>query len=199
MNYKGLADDYRDDPELMATIRDGKKQLEDHYPKHYASKIAQKKSSQMSHSSSTSTLSRSSSGTMASPEEVNFTARIAVKRPLRDCNELEEYFTLVPEVWEECDPVKWWCARQAQFPNLCRLARDVMTIPGVSLCRSFKNKSLTSSLGSAVAVDHIFSGGRDTISLRRASLKHETIRTLMLVKQRLRLARVAIQDILGDE
>ena len=52
--------------------------------------------------------------------------------------------------------------------------------------------------GSAVAVERIFSGGRDTISLRRASLKPETIRTLMLVKQRLRLARKAIQDILGD-
>jgi hAT family C-terminal dimerisation region len=54
------------------------------------------------------------------------------------------------------------------------------------------------SLGSAVAVERIFSGGRDTISLRRSSLKPETIRTLMLVKQRLRLARTAIQDILGD-
>ena len=54
------------------------------------------------------------------------------------------------------------------------------------------------SLGSAVAVEHIFSGRRDTISLRRASLKPETIRTLMLVKQRLRLARTAIRDILGD-
>ena len=49
-----------------------------------------------------------------------------------------------------------------------------------------------------MAVKHIFSGGRDTISLRRASLKPETIRTLMLVKQRLRLARTAIRDILGD-
>jgi hypothetical protein len=45
--------------------------------------------------------------------------------------------------------------------------------------------------GSAVAVEHIFSGGRDTISLRRASLKPETIRILMLVKQQLRLARNA--------
>lgn len=52
--------------------------------------------------------------------------------------------------------------------------------------------------GSAVAVERIFSGGRDTISLHRASLKPDTIRTLMLVKQRLRLARTAIQDLLGD-
>ena len=52
--------------------------------------------------------------------------------------------------------------------------------------------------GSAVAVERIFSGGRDTISLRRASLDPETIRTLMLVKQRLRLARTAINELLGD-
>ena len=43
--------------------------------------------------------------------------------------------------------------------------------------------------GSAVAVERIFSGGRDTISLRRASLHADTIRTLMLVKKRLHLAR----------
>jgi hypothetical protein len=44
-----------------------------------------------------------------------------------------------------------------------------------------------------VAVEHIFSGGRDTISLRRASLKPETIRVLMLVKRRLILAREKIK------
>jgi hypothetical protein len=48
-------------------------------------------------------------------------------------------------------------------------------------------------LGSAVAVERIFSGGRDTISLRRASLQPETIRMLMVLKQRLRLVRTAIK------
>jgi hypothetical protein len=52
--------------------------------------------------------------------------------------------------------------------------------------------------GSAVAVECIFSGGHDTISLQRASLKPETIRILMLVKQRLRLARNAVDKALGD-
>ncbi|KAG1731486.1 uncharacterized protein EDB91DRAFT_1238927 [Suillus paluster] len=37
--------------------------------------------------------------------------------------------------------------------------------------------------GSAVAVEHIFSGGHDTISLQHASLQPNTIRTLMLLKQ----------------
>lgn len=54
-------------------------------------------------------------------------------------------------------------------------------------------------LGCAVAVERLFSGGRDTISLRRAQLKPNTIRTLMLVKQQLRLAHTAIKEIIGDE
>jgi len=44
--------------------------------------------------------------------------------------------------------------------------------------------------GSAVAVERIFSGGHDTISLQRASLIPDTIRVLMLVKNRLRLAHI---------
>ncbi|KAI0750161.1 ribonuclease H-like domain-containing protein [Daedaleopsis nitida] len=40
----------------------------------------------------------------------------------------------------------------------------------------------------AVAVERIFSSGRDTVSLCRASLKPNTIRSLMLLKQRLLLA-----------
>jgi hypothetical protein len=43
-------------------------------------------------------------------------------------------------------------------------------------------------LGSAVAVERIVSGGRDTISLRQASLQPETIKVLMLVKKKLHLA-----------
>ena len=58
-------------------------------------------------------------------------------------------------------------------------------------------KIITVILGSVIAIKQIFSGGRDTIALRRASLKPDTIRTLMLVKQRLCLAHEAIQDIVG--
>ena len=50
--------------------------------------------------------------------------------------------------------------------------------------------------GSAVAVERIFSGGQDTISLQRASLRPETIQTLMLVKQHLRVMRRAIDDLI---
>jgi hypothetical protein len=41
--------------------------------------------------------------------------------------------------------------------------------------------------GSAVAVEHVFSGGHNTISLQCASLWPETIKVLMLVKKKLHL------------
>ena len=56
---------------------------------------------------------------------------------------------------------------------------------------SFAIHETKKSLGSAVAVERIFSGGCDTISLRCASLHPDTIHTLMLVKHCLWLARVA--------
>ncbi len=53
-------------------------------------------------------------------------------------------------------------------------------------------------VGSAVAVERIFSGGRDTISIRHATLKSDTIRVLMLVKHRLHLARTAVNELLDS-
>jgi hypothetical protein len=50
-----------------------------------------------------------------------------------------------------------------------------------------------------VAVERVFSGGRDSIGIRRASLNPETIRMLMVVKARLRMARTAVIEMLGDE
>ena len=48
------------------------------------------------------------------------------------------------------------------------------------------------SSGSAVAIEHIFSGSWDTISLQQASLQPETIYTLMLVKHCLHLRRNSV-------
>ena len=49
------------------------------------------------------------------------------------------------------------------------------------------------TVGSAITVEHIFSGGCDTISLQCASLKAETI------KAQLQMARLAIVEILSDD
>ena len=62
------------------------------------------------------------------------------------------------------------------------------------LCLATDKLQHIDTTGSAVAVEHIFSGGRDTISLHCASLKPETIWILMLVKRKLILAREKIEQ-----
>ena len=47
------------------------------------------------------------------------------------------------------------------------------------------NSSFHMFLGSAVAVERIFSSGRDTISVHYASVQLETIHTLMVLKHHL--------------
>jgi len=137
-----------------------------------------------------------------SPQKVDFTSRYR-NLPQAFTDEVQEYFKLPRENFDTCDPLQWWAGRRSQFPNLSRFARDILSIPGkftTDLFSLFNHLPMFLSFyaGSAVAVERIFSGSRDTISLRRASLNPETIRTLMLVKQRLRLARTAVHDILGD-
>ena len=187
ISYEGLLSDCDNDRSAISLLNLFKDRLHAHYLANYA-----KGSSAAS--TPTQTAPSISSG---SPQKVDFTARYKKARMFVD--ELEEYFKLPLESFDRCDPIQWWASRHAQFPNLSRLARDILSIPGVCFStNSFVGLLLNVYPGSAVAVEWIFSGGRDTISLRRASLKPETIRTLMLVKQRLRLAREAIQDILGD-
>lgn len=170
---------------LRTHLEESEAKLEAHYRAHYAKPISTPVSAQ----SSTSSMS------VRSPQKVDFTSRYN-KRMRLNVDEIGEFFKLLPESFA-VDPIHWWAGRRAQFPNLSRLARDILSIPGVFLLLAL-NYSSDVFKGSAVAVERIFSGARDTISLRRASLKPETIRTLMLVKQRLRLARGAIRDIIGD-
>jgi len=54
---------------------------------------------------------------------------------------------------------------------------------------SYSHSSVYPFLGSAVAVEHIFSSGRDTISIRCASLQPDTIWTLMVLKHHIRRTR----------
>ncbi|KIJ31033.1 glycosyltransferase family 1 protein [Sphaerobolus stellatus SS14] len=156
---KGLLLDHETEPELLSLIETREEQLQVFYDANYAGKA-------VSRSASIATI------VPGSPEKIDFTARYSRRQPADARNVLQEFFSLIPEGFLKSDPVRWWGRRTTLFPNLSRLARDILSIPG-----------------SAVAVERIFSGGRDRISLRRASLKPETIRILMLVKQTIRLHR----------
>ncbi|KIL62625.1 hypothetical protein M378DRAFT_128645 [Amanita muscaria Koide BX008] len=158
--------DYANDGILSEYLESSKKDLYAYYQAHYANKHTA-----LAQVSTPQTAPATSTGALIHSPQKNFTARFQ-RKTTTIINELDEYFKLPPEDFETCSPVHWWMGRRAQFPNLFWFARDLLCIPG-----------------SAVAVERIFSGGRDTISLRRASLRPETIKILMLVKKKLHLVR----------
>lgn len=188
-----MKDEYQDDPDLSIHLETAKVNLQKYFSENYlSSEPSESQHIPLSSSASLSSVSSSlqaTASTTASPKK-NFTARFQRKRVARD--ELLEFWNLQQEDFESCDPLQWWLGRRAQFPNLYRLSCDIFSIPGMYYFIS-TYKVTNSLLGSAVAVERIFSGGRDTISLRRASLKPETIRVLMLVKRKLILAREMIK------
>lgn len=192
--YEGLKSDCESDPTLIADLDKAKERLRAFYSKNYAN-VSQPPPLRPSQSSSS--VSSRNGGSLRSPEKVNFTSRYQ-KKDRVVVDELEEYFKLPREDFDTCKPLQWWLGRRSQFPRLYHLVCDVFSIPGeffftrYALFRSVIVLSSSTS-GSAVAVERIFSGGRDTISLRRASLIPDTIRVLMLVKHRLRLARISLE------
>jgi hypothetical protein len=135
---------------------------------------------------SVASLSAQTSPIMGSPQK-SFTAQYHRKEKAL-INKLEVYFKLPTEDFNTCDPV-WWMGQCTQFPTLFCLARNILCIPGESFlhlhCFSSQNIFMP---GSAVAVEWVFSGGQDTISLHCASLHVDTIQILMLVKKQLHLA-----------
>jgi len=71
----------------------------------------------------------------------------------------------------------------------CTILLAIFFVFQVCSTLSFCHSSVYTLIGSAVAVERIFSSGRDTISIRRASLQPETIHTLMVLKHHLRWVR----------
>ncbi|KAF5347670.1 hypothetical protein D9758_013709 [Tetrapyrgos nigripes] len=115
-------------------------------------------------------------------------------------DELDKYFHFTSHPSKmTVDPLEWWHARRDQFPNLYCLACDVLCIPGKFSSIIAGQILISFYLGSAVAIERVFSGGRDTISLRRSSLKADTIQALMVVKAQLKMARIAITEVLGND
>ena len=109
-------------------------------------------------------------------------------------NELLDFWKLDQQDYDNCNLIKWWLNHKPTYWNLYDLAMDVLSIPG-EFSFSFDFIQLTSVtlsfLASAVAVERVLSGGCNTISICCASLKSDTIQTLMLVKKKLHQQHVS--------
>ncbi|KIL55008.1 hypothetical protein M378DRAFT_201131 [Amanita muscaria Koide BX008] len=181
ISYEGMKADYANDDNLSEYLDSAKASLHTYFYENYAGKHVAPPVLDHPRTAGPSKSKTSSQSRNESPQKVNFTARYRKQSSTRR-DQLDEYFALPREDFDTCDPISWWVGRRSQFPDLFVFARDLLAIPG-----------------SAVSVERIFSGGRDTISLRRASLRPDTIRTLMLVKQHLRITQRAIDDLIGNE
>jgi len=65
----------------------------------------------------------------------------------------------------EANILQWWKINAGRFPNLARMARDILA-----------------GQGGSVGVERVFSMARDVIPYRSSRLKSSTIRASMLVK-----------------
>jgi hypothetical protein len=144
ISYAGLRQDYLSDPELHADLEKAKVALKNHFLANY---ISSPSSSRATSTIPDDTVHNTSP--QKSPQKFDFTSRYKRRGPSTAESELENFFavTSIGQAWET-DPLLWWASQRDQYPHLYRLARDVLCIPG-----------------SAVAVERVFSGGRDTIAL----------------------------------
>src|SRR5882757_9137025 len=118
ISYEGLKTDYGEDPTLSDHVKRSRASLIDYFDENYASATP-------SLPPSTPVQAPPMDG---SPQK-SFTARYRQKEKY-STNELEEYFKLPAEDFDNCNPIQWWVGRRSQFPRLFRLACDVLCIPG---------------------------------------------------------------------
>lgn len=177
-----------DDEEYLLLIEKSRAALRTYFDQNYASRSATGGEGEDDEDSA----GTSGLGKRSPTKKHDFTRRY--KKQYVPVDEFEDFFGMNPEPFRDgWSAVTWWAAHRDRFPNLSRLARDILSIPGVYFVPLLPPWALFNVYadhpGSAVAVERVFSGGRDTISLRRSSLKPDTIRKLMLLKHYLLLAR----------
>ena len=186
--YEGLKSDWASDPSLLADLDKVKSKLKTFYQQSY---MWCSQSTNLQPSQSLSSVTEQNSSVSGSPEKVNLTSWYQMKDRIV-VDKVDEYLKLPQEDFECCKPLQWWLGRCSQFPNLYQLICDIFFIPGKNLLPVELLGTKFNTVGSAVSVEHIFSDGRDTISLCHASLIPNTI-WVLLVKQHLRLAHISLQ------
>lgn len=122
ISYSALSDEFEGDEDLVPFLEAAKTRLHTYYKTHYV-KAGNAAPNLLPSNHST----RASLSINGSPQK-NFTARFQKPRALID--ELVEFWKLPQEDFETCNPIWWWLGRRSSFPNLYRLACDILSIPG---------------------------------------------------------------------
>ena len=88
-------------------------------------------------------------------------------------SDIDRYFDsdVIEEIPEGADTdedwlLNWWCHHTAEYPCMAAAARDFLAIPA-----------------SKVAVERLFSGGREVLEVGKQTISAETLRALMLSKE----------------
>jgi len=115
ITYEGLKLDFANDPGLLADLEKSKELLREFYDANYALSPT--------HSESNNTVHQIDSHTS------DFTLRYSSIVP-EVVDELDEYFKTKRKDFKKCNPLRWWRSQREDWPNLYRLACDILCIPG---------------------------------------------------------------------
>jgi hypothetical protein len=121
ISYSALFEEFEGDGDLAPFLQSSKDRLHTFYTTYYANKSA------LIHSPDPSV----SESALNTSLKKSFTARF--RKPRVPVDELHEFWKLPREDFDTCNPIKWWLGRQTSFPNLYRLACDILSIPGAQL------------------------------------------------------------------
>ena len=118
--YHGLESDFIDDPDLQKDLETAKDKLKSYYETHYASQRDNPLVPGPINSLSSNALEVGGSSLTACYKRWAQQTR----------NELEDFLKLDSKDFDTCCPFEWWHSWKGFFPNLYRLACDILLIPG---------------------------------------------------------------------
>ena len=80
-------------------------------------------------------------------------------------DEVSEYLNMPPERTQEQDLISWWVGKRSQYPQLCLMAMDLLSIPSMSS----EN-------------ERVFSLAKLCMTLRRLSLDEKSVAAVQCLK-----------------
>ena len=117
ITYEGLKLDFANDPVLLADLERSRDRLQEYYEDNYAA-------------SPTRYEDIGDSSHILDSYTSDFTSRYSSIDP-EVVDELDEYFKIKRKDFKKCNPLKWWRSQREDWPNLYRLACDILCIPGL--------------------------------------------------------------------